>query len=212
MLEIEIEGEKIALLPERALYWPAHHTLIVADLHWGKAGHFRKNGIAIPAQAQQHDEIKLASIISKHKVQRLVVAGDMFHSKDNKEVQGFLHWRQSHLQLHIDLVIGNHDILPPKQYEDWNLQQHHDGLKLGPFYIAHDVVENCDGYCIHGHVHPAVRISGKGRNHIKLDCFAADAHRMILPAFGQFTGNHTVYEDDHKHIYVVTDSEVIQWK
>jgi metallophosphoesterase superfamily enzyme len=77
MLEIELEGEKIALLPERALYWPAQHTLIVADLHWGKAGHFRKNGIAIPAQAQQHDEIRLASVISKYKVQRLVVAGDI---------------------------------------------------------------------------------------------------------------------------------------
>ena len=59
MLEIELEGEKIALLPERALYWPAQHTLIVADLHWGKAGHFRKNGIAIPAQAQQRSAYAL---------------------------------------------------------------------------------------------------------------------------------------------------------
>jgi len=57
-----------------------------------------------------------------------------------------------------------------------------------------------------------LRISGKGRSSLKLDCFAQDGHRMILPAFGQFTGNYMLQPEDFDHLYVVTEKEVIQWK
>jgi DNA ligase-associated metallophosphoesterase len=211
MLDIVLQGEAVALLPEKALYWPAEKTLIVADLHWGKSAHFRKHGIAIPGNTQTQDEIKLAKLVRQHSVERLVIAGDMFHSKHNKEVDTFSHWRSAHENLHIDLVTGNHDILPKENYATWNLQVHADSLKLGPFLIAHDAPETCDEFCIHGHVHPAIRISRRGHNTIKLCCFCEDENRFILPAFGQFTGNHILEPSKHKHVYVIADEVVMKW-
>lgn len=211
MLSIQLQGEEIQLLAERALHWPAQKTLIVADLHWGKTAHFRKNGIAIPGASQQQDEIRLAQLIRQYNVERLVIAGDLFHSKGNNEVDSFSHWRTMHTSLHIDLVTGNHDILPAEKYLSWNLNMA-DGLNISPFFISHDVPKTCDSFCIHGHIHPAIRITGKGNQAIRLSCFCEDEGRLILPAFGQFTGKYTLNADDHKHLYVIADTTVMKWK
>lgn len=202
----------MTLLPERGLYWPSQKTLIVSDLHWGKSAHFRKHGIAIPASTQQQDEVRLAELLRKYHIERLIIAGDLFHSKHNKEVALFAHWRSVHASVHIDLVTGNHDILPEEMYHDWHMQVHTDGLYTGPFYVAHDVPETCGHFCIHGHVHPAIRISRRGHGSIKLCCYCEDEQRLILPAFGQFTGNYILEPSEHKHIYVIADSEVLKWK
>jgi DNA ligase-associated metallophosphoesterase len=211
MLQISLQGEEMALLPQRALYWPAQKTLIVADLHWGKSGHFRKHGIAIPGSTQTQDEIRLATLVREYAIERLIIAGDLFHSRHNKEVDLFTHWRNAHSSLHIDFVTGNHDILAPELYDNWNLSIHHEGLQAVPFYIAHDEAADCGSFCIHGHIHPAVRITGKGRASIKLSCFAQDANRLILPAFGEFTGNYLLEPSHHRHIYVIAGSEVVKW-
>ncbi len=211
MLHIILQGEELVLLPQRALLWPAQKTLLVADLHWGKSGHFRKHGIAIPANAHRQDELKLAALIREHNVERLIVAGDMFHSRQNNEVDGFAHWRNSHAALHIDLVTGNHDILPAEKYTEWNMTRH-DSLQLGPFMVMHDAPATCEQFCIHGHIHPAVRLHGKGNQSLKLCCFAQDARRLILPAFGQFTGTHSLHIPDYEHIYVIAEDKVMQWK
>lgn len=212
MLDIVLQGEQVKLLAERALLWPSQKTLIVSDLHWGKGAHFRKNGIAIPMHAQQQDETRLASLISQHHIERLIIAGDLFHSKHNNEVESFTHWRSTHGSLHIDFVTGNHDILPAEKYQNWNMDLHTEGLHTGPFYIAHDVPETCDTFCIHGHLHPAIRIIRRGHNTIKLNCFCEDTHRLILPAFGQFTGNYVLEPEAHKHIYVIAETQVLKWK
>lgn len=210
MLDIVLQGEKVKLLAERAMYWPAQKMLIVADLHWGKSAHFRKNGIAIPGNTQTQDEVKLARLVRGYNIEQLVIAGDMFHSRHNKEVDIFSHWRNAHQSLHIDLVTGNHDVLPEEKYKGWGLQVH-DQLKAGPFLIVHDVPADCTDFCIHGHVHPAIRISRRGHNSIRLCCFCEDENRFILPAFGAFTGNHILEPSEHKHVYVIADEAVMQW-
>ncbi len=210
-MEIEIRGEKLCLLPEKALWWEAQKTLVVADLHWGKTAHFRKNGIAIPNASQTGDEMKLAALIRILKAERLVIAGDLFHSRSNKQVETFKHFRTSHAGLHIDLVMGNHDILPRAQYDGFDLQHHPTCLEMEPFCFAHDAIENAH-FVIHGHVHPSVRLTGKGHQSLKLCCFAEEETRMILPAFGSFTGTFNLEIKSWKHIYVVAEKEVIRWK
>jgi len=211
MLPVEILGEQLLLLPEKAVYWPAQKALLVADLHWGKSAHFRKHGIAIPGSTQTQDEIRLATLVNTHKAERLIIAGDLFHSRQNAETDLFTHWRNAHTQLHIDFVAGNHDILPHTFYTENQLTLHPAGLQTGPFLIAHDVPPICHSFCIHGHIHPAIRISGKGHSHIKLDCFCIDEHRMILPSFGNFTGNHLLHPAEHKAIYIIAGEEVMKW-
>lgn len=212
MLEIELQGEQLLLLPQRALYWAKEKSLIVADMHWGKTGHFRKNGIAIPSTTQDTDERTLSSLISTHNAERLIVAGDMFHSRPNKETDAFAHWRQQHQELAIDLVYGNHDILPSDSYTSWDITLHNETLNISPFTIAHDDIDNSAGFLLHGHIHPAIKIPLKGRTTVRTDCFCIDEKRMILPAFGQFTGRHAVNQKKFKELYIITEDNIIKWK
>ncbi|RYZ48684.1 MAG: ligase-associated DNA damage response endonuclease PdeM [Sphingobacteriales bacterium] len=214
MLEISLMGEQVRLLPEKAMYWEAKKSLIVSDLHWGKSAHFRKHGIAIPNQTQTGDEIRLASLIRRHRPERLIIAGDLFHSKSNQQVEVFSHFRQAHQSLHIDLVVGNHDILPRETYDAFRLEFHSECLTEGPFCFAHDMIPGKEQFVIHGHVHPALKIKSPGYNQpaLKLCCFAEDRDRMILPAFGEFTGTHVLEAAHFRHLYLVAEQNVIQWK
>lgn len=210
-MTIELQGEIVQLLPEKALWWPKEKTLIVADLHWGKSAHFRKHGIAVPLQSQTGDEIRLAGCIRQYGAERLIIAGDLFHSHSNHQVDVFAHFRTHHQELQIDLVTGNHDILPEEYYDTFDLIRHEEALMLPPFTLAHDYLQ-VPGFLIHGHVHPACVIHGKGRQGMRLPCFAIDRARMILPAFGSFTGTYTVDARQWNRLYVIADSSVIQWK
>ena len=210
-MEIELEGEALTLLPQKAIWWPKEKTLIVADLHWGKSAHFRKHGIAVPSGTQTGDEIKLAGLITAFGAERLMIAGDLFHSHNNKDVEVFNHFRSSHREMAMELVTGNHDILPLEQYVRLGLVQHEQCLTVGPFCIAHDDMESAH-FVLHGHVHPGVRLSGRGGQSLSLSCFARDDRRMILPAFGSFTGRYRLDKAAWKHLYIVTENEVIRWK
>ncbi|OSZ78645.1 hypothetical protein CAP35_10465 [Chitinophagaceae bacterium IBVUCB1] len=213
MLEISLQGETIYLLPEKAIYWPAQNAIIVADMHWGKTGHFRKHGIAVPVNTQIHDEIRLAEIIRQYSASHLIVAGDLFHSVHNKEVESFGYWRGKHPDLAISLVVGNHDILDEKLYTDWGIALHTDILNIATFTISHDAVTNADGFVLHGHIHPAVKVAhNNNRMGLRLPAFCMDANRMVLPAFGDFTGSKLLEMNNFQHIYVVADTAVIQWK
>lgn len=212
MLEIVLRGEQIGLLPERALWWPRKKTIVTADLHWGKSGHFRKNGIAIPSATQVKDEIRLAQLIHRYGAERLIVAGDFFHSKHNQEVEHFSHWRSSHRNLHIDLVEGNHDILQRGWYEALGIALHSPALMEAPFLLSHDAPVDQEHFTIHGHIHPGIRLHGQGRQSLSLSCFCIDDHRLILPAFGSFTGRYYLDPADHSNLYAIADTQVLQLK
>lgn len=212
-MEVTLQDEKLELLPGRAIWWKQEKSLIVADLHWGKAGHFRKHGFAIPAQSQTKDEQRLAQLLQQTGAERLIIAGDLFHSHHNAQVEVFRHFRQHHRTLQMDLVIGNHDILEDQVYDDLQLSFHQECLNLAPFCIAHDFTES-PFFVIHGHVHPALRIKSPGYNQpsLRLCCFAQDDRRMILPAFGKFTGAHVLEPSLFHHLYLIAEESVIQWK
>ena len=210
-MEIDLAHQRVHLLVQRALWWPAQKTLIIADVHWGKGGHFRRHGIALPVRTGQANETRLADLVRKLGVERLIIAGDLFHSADNAEVENFTHWRNAHQSLHIDFVMGNHDILPRERYEGWNLTLQPETLLLEPFLIAHDCVESTH-FVIHGHIHPGVRIGGRGRAGVAVACFAQDKKRMILPAFGAFTGNYYLDPAGFSAMYALGDEEVLRVK
>ena len=202
----------MVLLPERAIWWPAQKALLLSDLHWGKSAHFRKNGIPMPGSTQRKDGLRLAELVSRFGAERMIIAGDFFHSKHNKEVDDFGTWREAHTALHIDFILGNHDILSPALYKSFNLTVHQQGLLINSVYIAHDLEEDSEHFTIHGHIHPGVRVHGLGRQGFSLPCYCVNEKCMVLPAFGQFTGCHLINPDHYKHIYLVGDGKVMSWK
>ncbi|MDZ7683106.1 MAG: metallophosphoesterase [Fodinibius sp.] len=94
-----LHGQRLWLLPEKAIYWQKRKIMLVADLHIGKSGHFRKHGIAVPDQVAQSNLDKLDTILDKRSPEHLVILGDLFHSDINSEWQRFIEWRKAHRQL-----------------------------------------------------------------------------------------------------------------
>lgn len=127
------------LLAQRAVYWEQQKTIILADLHLGKTGHFRKEGIAVPQAVFKEDLHRLFDIIQQYKPERLIIAGDMFHSKMNKEVDLFTRWRRDISQLPIHLVKGNHDILHNDHYTHADISVTDCSMFIDKFCFVHDM-------------------------------------------------------------------------
>ena len=124
--------------PDRCLFWEEQNSLIVADLHLGKTGHFRKSGIAVPQSIYKADLQRLMAQLYLFKVDRLIIVGDFTHSTVNKELELFLKWRNDFSLLHIDLVKGNHDILSDTWYHDANIKVHEWELLIDGFCFRHE--------------------------------------------------------------------------
>src|SRR5258706_13613026 len=99
-----INNNSFWVTPERCLFWEDQNTLIIADLHLGKTGHFRKSGIAVPQNIYKDDLQRLIAQLYLFKAERLVIVGDFTHSSMNKELELFKRWRKDFSLLHIDLV------------------------------------------------------------------------------------------------------------
>src|SRR5215213_4953452 len=107
----KLYGQNLWLTAQRAIFWEEEKALIVSDLHFGKTGHFRKSGIAVPQNVYKEDLQRLVSLLSYFTPQKFIVVGDFFHSTANAELDWFKKWRADFTGLHFMLVKGNHDIL-----------------------------------------------------------------------------------------------------
>lgn len=111
-VETTLAGERVRLLPERALHWPRVATLFVADVHLGKAAAFRAGGVAVPRGATASDLNRLSNLVRRTGAQRLVVLGDFLHAPAGRVPAldaAFLAFRGAHPELEISVVRGNHD-------------------------------------------------------------------------------------------------------
>ena len=205
-MEIKIEGISTYLLPEKALFFVEDQTLVIADVHLGKATHFRKAGIALP-YSPENDLLRLQQLLHKTKCSRIVFLGDLFHSSYNAEWDEFILFRKAFPEINFHLIIGNHDILNKQIYHDSGLEISCELILNNKISLTHDK-ENSALFNIHGHVHPGVKIRGKGRQSIVLPTYVLYKHRMIIPAFGKLTGKYILKAGDAEQLYVVSDSDV----
>ncbi len=191
-LSLNFLDQTLLLFPQKAIFWLQQKTLIVADVHLGKVGHFRKAGIAIPRSMEQEDLAVLSDLIREYHPSKIIFLGDLFHSDMNNDWDWFVLWRDQFKEVELILVRGNHDILNENVYRKLNFQIHKT-LVSGPFLFIHERVETSGTepdqlYIISGHIHPGVRLSGKGRQSLTLPCFHFGKHGAVMPAFGKFTG------------------------
>ena len=211
-ITFDFRGHSWRLSAGRAVYWEAENALIVADLHVGKSAHFRKAGIAVPANIVQEDLYRLQRLITQYRPQRIIVVGDMFHSSANNEVQYFKLWRQQFPHIIFDLVTGNHDIMDPAVYASLDIRLH-DFLEVQDIYFIHDAEDKpavLSSYVLSGHIHPGVRMVGYGRQSLRLPCFYFGAEVAVLPAFSEFTGTYTMEREPAAEVFVIAERKVLR--
>ncbi|MFH5885546.1 ligase-associated DNA damage response endonuclease PdeM [Halalkalibaculum sp. DA3122] len=211
--KIQLQQQSMWLLPQHALFWEEKQILMVADLHLGKAGHFRKNGIPVPGHLNVSNLDRFDHLLESVDARHLIMLGDLFHSRKNREWDHFFEWRSRHAGLEITLVMGNHDILEHQAYHASHINLFNK-LRIGPFLLVHDPETlqrhgTRPGYLLSGHIHPAVRLRGKGRQSMKLPCFYFSANKGILPAFGAFTGTHVVKPAPNDRVYAVVEDHIL---
>jgi DNA ligase-associated metallophosphoesterase len=207
-----IQEQTMWLSPERCMFWENQQALILCDLHLGKSGHFRKEGIAIPQQILEHDLSRLDAQIEYFLPTSLIVIGDLFHSRHNMEVNYFRRWRKKYNQTAIHLIQGNHDILSAKMYDDLNITLHQEAWDLSAFVFRHESSngQNKDRYEISGHIHPGIKMKGKGKQSLKFPCFYFADSEALMPAFGKFTGLHIIEPAKTASVFAVAENEIIK--
>lgn len=211
-VELSLAGERLAVLPERALFWPDRRTLVVADLHLGKAAAFRSEGVPVPAGTTRESLARLDRALDATGARRLICLGDFLHSRAGRTpaTLGALEaWRERHPDLEVVVVRGNHDRHAGDPPSSLAIGMVTEPCSEGPFLLCHEPVAHAAGYVLAGHVHPAVRLLGRGRERLRLPCFAFGAHVGLLPAFGAFTGTAVITPKPGDRIFVVSDDRVL---
>ncbi|HEY9194926.1 MAG TPA: ligase-associated DNA damage response endonuclease PdeM [Mucilaginibacter sp.] len=208
-----LHQQNLSLLPQKAIYWQQQKALIIADVHFGKVGHFRKAGIAVPRDMEQSDLATLSDLIYEYKPEKLLFLGDLFHSDINNDWDWFILWRSQFPGLQIVLIKGNHDIIADSHYQKLNIELYEE-LLIGPFLMLHhplpdNELQNAAGYVFCGHIHPGVNLNGRARQSITLPCFAFGNKQAILPSFGKFTGKVAIRSNQTDRIFAVLKDKVI---
>ncbi len=206
----EVLGEELQLLPQKAIYWPKNKCLLIADLHLGKGNHFRKNGIAIPSSSQRSNWEKLRELFQIPELKRVIFLGDLFHSVYNEDCLVFEELVDEFPEVEFELVVGNHDILDQEIYKKMGLVIHQEKLEIPPFTLSHEPLEtSLESYNLAGHIHPGVRLKGKGRQSHRAACFYFGKNNGLLPAFGSLTGLHTLKVKKQDTVYILIEDKVV---
>jgi DNA ligase-associated metallophosphoesterase len=219
----KIRNHQFWLTTDRTMFWEEEKALIVSDLHFGKTGHFRKSGIAIPPSVYREDLQRLVVQIQYFQPRELIIVGDMFHSHANKELELFLKWRSDLAGIHIRLVRGNHDILKDEWYQQAGIDLSSQTLSRKDFHFVHDIsdqlkqrngfIKNISeerSYFFSGHIHPGIRLNGIGKQSLCFPCFYFGKKYAVLPAFSRFTGVAMIYPDVEEEVFAIVNQELIQ--
>ncbi len=213
MLSVHWGGQALLLLHDRAVWWPARRTLIVADLHLGKPAAFRAAGVPVPEPVTQHDLGRLAGLIDRLAPDRMVVLGDLLHAPDGlspETIDQVAWWRSRYAALHIDLVRGNHDVRCGASPAEWRIAEHHPPVIDGGLAFAHEPAEVRGASVLAGHLHPCVRLGGSAGASLRSPCFWFGRSIGVLPAFGTFTGGARIRPRQGDRVFAIGPECVIE--
>tara|TARA_B100000614_G_C14354347_1_gene414446 strand:+ start:79 stop:723 length:645 start_codon:yes stop_codon:yes gene_type:complete len=203
------EDTLLEMLPSRSLFLPATKELLICDIHLGKAEYFQKNGIPLTNKSDENNFSRIEKIVKKHSPIKLIILGDLFHSKYSidKTLQKKVEDLSQLLKTNVELVLGNHDagckisnmkVLDIKKNK--NIIFSHE-----PVNIANNKTLN-----ICGHYHPKLYLKNKG-DKLSFRCFAMDTKKNILylPAFGDLTGGYPC-KKSFKKWAIISEKEILE--
>lgn len=209
-MKLLLASNPVELLPERAVWWPALRTVVVADVHLGKDQVFRRAGIAIPADVLDAELGALDALIDATCCERLLVLGDWVHAPPAEgEVWPAVigAWRERHAQLAIDLVLGNHDRQLASWLRQWRIESHVEPFNINGLSLFHEVDPEIPVAGMSGHLHPVAWLR-LGREKVRLPAFARKVDHLILPSFGRFTGGFDGLDGIAWNFYAIANGRV----
>ena len=184
--ELEFCGEAFHFDFRGVLFWPAERMLIVSDLHLEKGSSFGVKGRFMPPYDSRATLALLGRCVEQWQPNTILSLGDSFHDEHGatrlddaaldalKKLMAGREWIW---------ISGNHDPLPPQSLG--GLFSHE--LALGPINFTHEPRKTFTTGEIAGHLHPCAKIRRRSKS-VRRRCLVGDENRLILPAFGAFTG------------------------
>jgi DNA ligase-associated metallophosphoesterase len=209
-LALELKGEQLVLLPQKAAFWPRERMLIIADIHFGKAAAFRSFGIPVPKGTTSENLHALDDLIGLTGASHILFLGDFLHARAAHAAStqaAMLAWRRRRCELVLTLVRGNHDRHAGDPAAQLGIDLVDEPYTVGPFSFCHHPDIDAPGYVLAGHVHP-VYVLATRFDALRLPCFVAGPHRMILPSFGAFTGGHAMRLAPDERVWVSSGEAV----
>ncbi len=213
---IEWARRRLVLRGDGSIHEPDHATAYVADVHLGKAEAFRAAGVAAPSGVDEAGFARLNALLEATRAVRLIILGDLFHARAGRTPdldRAFVAWRRSWPSVAMTLVRGNHDRgagdPPPDANIDCVDEPWVDDATGGR--LAHDPVVSAgaESPTMCGHIHPSVAVRLPG-GRLRARCFVAGRARLILPAFGPFTGGARMAFDEADRIFALVDGGVAE--
>lgn len=208
---VQLAGAELWLLAEKAVYWPKHKALLIADAHFGKAAAYRKLGQPVPRGTTASNLQVIDRILEKYPTEHLIFLGDFLHapgSHSEGTLDALTAWRATVADLRITLIRGNHDKRAGDPPAELRFEVVTEPLEMGPFSLQHEPYPHPELHVLAGHIHPVYRLHGRGRQSLRLPCYLLRGKVSLLPAFGAFTGGYNMDSDADQRVYVVGDGGV----
>ena len=187
----DFRGLELALLPEKAIWIESLRILLLADLHFGKASHFRKAGIPIPEQVHDLDYIRIEKLIQKYNPAHTYFLGDLFHSSWNEQWEDLLTFLSQFQESTFHLV-------------------HAKSVILESLLLSHEPITPPEGMLtVCGHIHPGILLKGKGKQSVRIPCFHYSEDVLVMPSFGNFTGLFLINGKKSDYLWGIAEERVI---
>ena len=212
-LTVTVAGEVFVMLPERLLHHPGSRTLYVADPHFGKAATFRNAGIPVPRGTTSDNLARLDTAIERSRPARIVFLGDFFHDRHSlasTTLAALRAWRGVHSGLTLKLVRGNHDRHAGDPPPELDIEAVDDPWDEVPFRLSHQPTACPTAYVLAGHLHPAVRVTGRSGERVTVPCYHFADQVGVLPAFGSFTGRSIIVAAPSDRVFGIAGDAVFE--
>lgn len=188
---LEFAGEELVLTKNNALYWPRERALLVADLHLEKGSWYAQHGALLPPYDSRETLERIADAVKMTGARRVITLGDNFHDDDGtSRLDAYASGMLESLTRALDWVwiTGNHDEQMARSFGAELAEE----LEVGGIVLRHEAKRGETRPELSGHFHPKMRVRVRDR-HIARPCGVisrseGSGDRMILPAFGAYTG------------------------
>ena len=202
-------NSSLEMLPTRALLLPQTNELLICDIHLGKGEYFQQNGIPLTNNSDEQNLLRIKNIVKEHCPNKLIILGDLFHSKYSisESLKNKVELLAATLNIKIELIVGNHDIgCKVKNINFLNFKRSNN------FIFTHEPIEKFEDNILNicGHYHPKIYLKDS-KDKLSFRCFALDEkkHVFYLPAFGDLTGGYPC-KNSFKKWAIISDKQIVQ--